>query len=263
MGATDHDALRAMEENMAVHLAHLPRHLHGGMVRDENDILLVDSGLPSDTFNAVCRARLEEDGAQQRITWAIGHFQTNQHPFTWWVGPTSTPCDLGERLMASGLSHGEVEVGMTLDLRDWPGQTAPPPGVEIRRVRTAAQLRDYVRVIAANWEPPDMSVQQVYERAAAEALRPACPARYFLGSIDGEPVATSECFLAHGVAGIYNVVTMPRARRRGLGTALTAAALHEARAQRYAIAVLQASSSGQRIYTRLGFTPEGEFQEYH
>jgi GNAT superfamily N-acetyltransferase len=65
-----------------------------------------------------------------------------------------------------------------------------------------------------------------------------CPARYFLGYAQGKPVAASECFLYAGVAGVYNVVTLTTARRRGFGRALILAALQEAREAGYSTTVL-------------------------
>src|SRR5437763_5907469 len=48
--------------------------------------------------------------------------------------------------------------------------------------------------------------------------------------LDGEPVASALTFDLAGDCGIYNVATLPRVRRRGLASAITAHVLHEARA---------------------------------
>ena len=64
------------------------------------------------------------------------------------------------------------------------------------------------------------------------------------------------------MAGLYAVVTLPWARRRGIGTALTVAPLVEARAAGYRTATLQASVGGQGVYARIGFVPCGAFREY-
>lgn len=252
-----------MEENLADHLAFLPRYLQSGKVYDEPDLQLADSGVPCDTFNTVCGTRLAPVDAETRVTWAIEYFAAKRFPFAWWVGPHSTPRDLGTRLEAHGLRHAERESAMVLNLLARADDLPGPDDLRIRIVRSHEELRDYARVVAANWDPPDRWVMQVFEEAARLLLRPEGPSCCFVGYLDGEPVAASECFFSGGVAGIYNVVTLRHARRRGIGTAMTVAALDFARARGYAAAVLQASGEGERVYARLGFSICGEFDEYH
>jgi hypothetical protein len=57
----------AADDNLAVHAGWVQERLPEMRVRIERDPVLVDSGLPCDTFNLVCRARLERDSAPQRI----------------------------------------------------------------------------------------------------------------------------------------------------------------------------------------------------
>jgi hypothetical protein len=56
--------------------------------------------------------------------------------------------------------------------------------------------------------------------------------------------------------------SLPRACRRGVGMALSVAALVEARNAGYLNTTLQASAFRQSVYARIGFMPCGEFREY-
>ncbi|HEX4207488.1 MAG TPA: GNAT family N-acetyltransferase, partial [Ktedonobacteraceae bacterium] len=64
------------------------------------------------------------------------------------------------------------------------------------------------------------------------------------------------------VACIGPVVTLPQARRQGIGAAMTLVVLREARAQEYRISVLTASPMGINIYRRIGFQEYGTFSVY-
>jgi GNAT superfamily N-acetyltransferase len=77
--------------------------------------------------------------------------------------------------------------------------------------------------------------------------------RYFLGLLDGKPVAHSMLDAAASVAGIYWVFTEPEARRQGIGAALTRRAVHESHAFGHELAILQAAPLGEAIYRRMGF----------
>jgi ribosomal protein S18 acetylase RimI-like enzyme len=78
----------------------------------------------------------------------------------------------------------------------------------------------------------------------------------------GENVATA---LAHDFdddCGVYNVGTLERARRRGLGTALTALVVHDARARGCRTASLQSTPTAERVYAAVGFRDLGRILEY-
>ena len=79
---------------------------------------------------------------------------------------------------------------------------------------------------------------------------------------DGEPVATVLSFDFAGDCGLYNVGTLERARRRGLGTALTAVAVHAARARGCVTASLQSTPMAERVYAAVGFRGLGRILEY-
>jgi predicted GNAT family acetyltransferase len=84
-------------------------------------------------------------------------------------------------------------------------------------------------------------------------LGTAGPWRRFAAYADGAVAAVASLFLGSQAAGIYDVVTAPKLRRRGLGQAMTEAALAEARRMGYTIAVLGSTDEGHRLYERMGF----------
>ena len=231
-------------------------------VLDREDLLLVDSGVASDTFNKIARTRIKDAGADARIEKAIAHFRTAGLPFGWWVGPASRPLDLEARLMRHGLATGGQEPGMMLELRELAARPSAPAGLEIRRVTTTKELTDSCEVFAANWEPPDPAVIEFFMRCSATLLKADTPMRIFTGYLDDQPVATSEVFLGSEVAGLYAVGTKKKFRGRGIGSALSWAAADHARHQGIAAMVLQASEAGRRVYSRLGFREFCRFAEY-
>ena len=74
--------------------------------------------------------------------------------------------------------------------------------------------------------------------------------RAFVGYANGQPVACSASYGTDDVIGIYMVATVPAARGRGYGTAITAAAMDGTQAR---LAALQASDMGLPVYEGMGY----------
>jgi GNAT superfamily N-acetyltransferase len=79
--------------------------------------------------------------------------------------------------------------------------------------------------------------------------------------LDGSPVGVALAFDHDGDCGIYNLETLEPARRRGIGTALTALQLHEARERGCTTASLQSTAVAEGVYASLGFLDLGRYLE--
>lgn len=86
--------------------------------------------------------------------------------------------------------------------------------------------------------------------------------RVLVARLAGVDVATAMAFDHDRDTGIFNVTTLEHARRRGLGTALTALHLHDALARGSRTASLQSSEMAERVYAAVGFRDLGRILEY-
>ncbi|MEZ4699754.1 MAG: GNAT family N-acetyltransferase [Rhodothermales bacterium] len=256
------DIASAADENLLVHFSWAQERTPGMRVARAEDVTLVDSGLPCDTFNAAIRTRLDEEAASTRIAEVLGWYERAKRPFSWWVGPADRPAGLGERLLEAGLEIAQTDPAMVADLAHLKSADLAPGGLSIRRITDTQDLFAFARINAANWDPPDRFVIRYYTIAARALLEPDSPIWLYIGYIDGVPVATSELTVGGGVAGLYNVSTDAAYRRRGIGSALTLKPLLDARDAGIRTAILQAEPDGVSVYSRLGFEVFGEVSEY-
>lgn len=251
----------AADDNLLAHAIHATRSIPEARLEITAELTMVDSGLPCDTFNFVCRSRLSVVTAPQRIREALEFFAVTGNPFSWWLTPGYTPVDLPRHLEAAGLAPAETELAMILALSDL-AEPEMPASLEIRRVRTRADLDRFARLSAGNWSPPDRQVIEYFSLTQAAFLSPDCQRWLYLGLVRGEPVATAELTVGGGVVGLYNISTLGAYRGQGIGSAMTAAPLIEARWAGHRTAILQASADGAGIYRRLGFQQFGTITEF-
>jgi GNAT superfamily N-acetyltransferase len=147
-------------------------------------------------------------------------------------------------LSARGYAIKESTRAMGMSLDDG---SLPPPEVEIGPLDWA----EYLEYLEKVWVP-------------AGLLSGADPSAFhtLAARLDGETVATAIAFDHGGDCGVFNMSTVEEARRRGLGTALTARHLHDAVERGCSTASLQSTPMAERVYGAAGFRDLGRFLEY-
>ena len=89
------------------------------------------------------------------------------------------------------------------------------------------------------------------------------PFHLYVALLNDRPVATAMTVLGDGVAGLYHLGTVADVRGRGIGTAVTAVPLHDARTLGCRIGALQTTSMGYSVYHRIGFREYCTLGLYH
>lgn len=128
---------------------------------------------------------------------------------------------------------------------------SPPPDLAIRPVTTEAAFADFMALshTAPRWVP---SLRAAMDPAVA----------LFVGYHGGEAVATARLACYGAVAEITGVGTAPAHRRRGLGTAMTWAAVAEGARRGCTAITLTASAMGYPVYLRMGFVTVCSYRTY-
>jgi ribosomal protein S18 acetylase RimI-like enzyme len=217
------------------------------------------TGVPDAFLNVVFRTELTRDHSGEVVDEALRHFHSRHVArLSWWVDGARSA--VGRFLASRGLSFNEGGFAMAADLRLVPDNVPSPAGLEIVPVEDRSTLAPWIQVMRAGFGLPSTADGRLLEVFKPTALE--LPMRTYLALLEGHPVATSQLFLGAGVAGIYNVTCLPEARGRGIGSAVTHAALVDARRQGFRVSILQASNLGYPVYRRLGFQDFGRLNAY-
>lgn len=203
-------------------------------------------------FNGVLCNRPPLEGDLAFVEQTLAFFRSRgTSSLTWWLGPDQHPAQWAPYLQAHGLQFQDSTPGMALALDILPAQERLPAGLEIVVVEDEAALETWMEVFTAGYPIPTEMKAPFFDLLSGMGL--GLPLRNYLGYLDGLPVATSNLYLGAGVAGVMFVATLPAARGRGVGAAMTLRPLYEARRLGYHAGILQSSEMGYPVYRRLGF----------
>ena len=234
----------------------------GAIIYEESAMRWFISGIPFHLANGIVSARFTENHLEDRLDMCLQQLATNKVPMTWLIGPSTRPVHLGNHLLSRGWVLGDEAPGMAVELHNLDDPVPIPPSLFIEHIEDAEALRIWLRIMTTGSEIPQEGLALLFELVSRHGYTSDPSVHYYLGWLADKPVATSLLFLSGGVAGIYNVATLPEFRHQGIGSAMTVAPLLQARTWGYRIGTLQSSPMGLHLYQRLGFREYCTFQVY-
>jgi GNAT superfamily N-acetyltransferase len=203
-------------------------------------------------FNGILCARDATPDDSAYIEDSLAYFKArNTTEITCWLEDSVNLASWETLLTPRGFRFEDGPGGMSVDLNRLNESGDIPVGVEIVAVSDEKSVRDCAEVLVYGYGFPrdwkDIAIDFV------NGLGLDTPYRSYVAYWDGKPVSTAAVFFGEEVAGIYSVATVPEARGKGLGAAITLAPLLEARKMGYRVGILQSSKMGLSVYRRLGF----------
>ena len=222
--------------------------------RQHDGILIINTGSPLAMFNIAFVTHPLDDPAAA-IAAAVAYFDERALPFV--VRIRAGVDAAAERAAeALGLPYRDTVPGLVLN--PIPAIPPPPPALDIRTALDAATLDDHLGILAEAFGMP----KEIAGRLITPRTLDIAGAEFYVGYIDGAPVASSALIATDAVAGVWNVGCLPSHRRRGLGEAMTWHAVCRGVETGCDIANLQASEMGQPIYERMGFRPIAAYRTF-
>jgi GNAT superfamily N-acetyltransferase len=229
------------------HFVELFRGVRSGLLRQhpDTDVLVYTSDLDLPLCSGALAPRFAPGQERHRAHEVLDLLVANGHPFMWWAGSLTRSDAVDAVLLERGLVPDGGSPGMyaALPALDLP---APDPRVEV--CRTEEDMRASFEVFASAFEIPDEFVP-----AFLELWQSLDDGVQLSARVDGEVVGCASGAVIDGVMGVYNVGTLPAARRRGVGRALTAELMRIGARRGCRAAILHASELGHPVYRALGF----------
>lgn len=240
---TTEAAIRAAaERNFVGAYAKLVEHVAGAQLRTFGAVTAFTTGVPIGIFNGCIGPTPAFGEIEAALDW-VGEGGV---PHCLWtpedLAPAVAPIAKERRMEASDwiLPH------MALSS---PAQApSAAPGVAVRPADDARALAEFRNVLVADGMASDMAA-----RLFGASLLDDDDVRLFVAALDGRTAGTAMAIRTGDVAGVYAVETTTDARRRGVATAATWAAVSAGRAWGCDPIVLQSSRMGYRVYEAMGF----------
>jgi GNAT superfamily N-acetyltransferase len=207
--------------------------------------------------NAGILIRFSADSAGSRLDTLLDRYRAHRRGIGLWVSPAATPGNLPALLAARRLHCRKRFPAMVRDLDVVTPARPVPPDIDIRPVSDPAQFQ-------TTPHPSIGPITTPLRRFALDSLRALLlgnPARCrgFVAWSGEMAVGATLVFAGTECAGLHDVDVVEAYRGRGIGVALVNHACQHAAGLGASTMVLLATSDGQRVYERCGFSEVARF----
>ncbi|MDR1375467.1 MAG: GNAT family N-acetyltransferase [Holosporaceae bacterium] len=246
------DVPKLLDANMIGKFIYLPSLMK--MDVTSGKVTVINSGIHSDMFNIICKIR-----SKNALNSAVKKFRDLRLPFACWIGFEDDYPHCKNDLEELGFVCDEYESGMFAKIEKL-SRGKKCDELQIYPVHDVKRLNDFIQVYQ-ELIPHDASpIEEFYTKASQHILNPKSALKLFVGYLEDQAAATSALFVDENTAGVWDVVTLPQFRRKGIGTDMTLQTLFYAFDNfGYRIGVLTASEDGEPVYRKIGFQKLKDF----
>lgn len=251
-------ALSVLEESMvSLHRAYAS--VSGSTCHDEEDCFWYESSIGHGVYGGVFLQRFTSESVDKRVEEVEMEMSSG---YGWMVLPTSTPPDLGERIVATGGKEVIELKGMAMWLSDLE-PASPCPGLEIVPAIDEGPVREYARLYPLIFGDLTADVLGRVADAEIEILTSGRDEFHRYLALENDTFVGAGMTSRHGDAcSLETLLTLPEARNRGIGRALATQALLDERDAGADLAVLWAGPGADPLYSRMGFQHVGVAKGY-
>ena len=213
------------------------------------------SGLDIPLLNGVVECNLTASQCDAAVEYIAQYYTAQGIPYSWWVNKSLEPEGLASALQKQGLAFfGELS-GLTVRLER---AIEPKSFQSVELVETESDLKVWNEVVTSCWGFSEVDTEKhlrLYQNRKV-------PLYHVVGKKEGHIVAAASLLCHKGGAFIYNLATLPSARRQGFATSALWKLLQRAREHGYTQVGLQTLSESVPLYGKLGFQKTAGFNIY-
>ncbi|GAB4232557.1 MAG: hypothetical protein Tsb0021_11250 [Chlamydiales bacterium] len=207
---------------------------------------------------APCNGVMEKDGycpSETEINEFIHFFADRKVPFVWWTS--------NQILENFGFQYGGILTGIALDMSNQKLQLPTfASEVSIKLIQSEEEILTFSHVAVEGFGMPSHTVEQ-FAKVNIGTMK-AREQLHFLAYFNKSPVGTVTLSVNENSAGIWNLATLANYRKSGIGKALIASALMEAKnlGHKHVMAILMPKGMAWGIFMQLGFVENSRFPFY-